>query len=340
MLFAFLDKHLSNSSSSERARLDQRLYDKLSDLAATHQLLITVRSHRPLNTNRDISDVKRTEDRRAWKIITAADEQIKSRPNPLRITKLQMYENLKRFLNLTPPSGKQDQTWLERSEATRNALTALWSHIRKDKEQWLSRDVLSASELDAELSILRAGSDPQNLAAVEQERDRILSRLHGPRKEIVTTPVQSTWDSTIESRVSTLPIREQAKVKTRPDLPAAANTDAETEYSSPADSASDGAKIRVRQQTMETFSHMFPTDANEGTKTVEWNAFVQAMADAGFLARHCGGSAVVFEQENVGGRIVFHKPHPVPKIDPIMFRCMGRRMSKWFNWNRHTFYVE
>jgi len=53
--------------------------------------------------------------------------------------------------------------------------------------------------------------------------------------------------------------------------------------------------------------------------------------------RHGGGSAVVFEGESLSGKIVFHKPHPVAKIDPIMFRVMGKRMNKWFGWTRDTF---
>jgi len=46
---------------------------------------------------------------------------------------------------------------------------------------------------------------------------------------------------------------------------------------------------------------------------------------------------VVFEGESLSGKIVFHKPHPVAKIDPIMFRVMGKRMNKWFGWTRDTF---
>lgn len=99
---------------------------------------------------------------------------------------------------------------------------------------------------------------------------------------------------------------------------------------------------------------MFPlrSGANEpqpAVKAIEWDTFVLPMSDAGFLARHTGGSAVVFEKQIAddaddaekckGGRIVFHKPHPVAKIDPVMFRCMGRRMEKWFGWGRGMFAI-
>lgn len=61
MPFAFLDKHLSTNPASERARMDQKLYDKLSDYAANHEILTAVLLHRPLNTSRDIDDVRNTE---------------------------------------------------------------------------------------------------------------------------------------------------------------------------------------------------------------------------------------------------------------------------------------
>ena len=68
------------------------------------------------------------------------------------------------------------------------------------------------------------------------------------------------------------------------------------------------------------------------------------MFNAGFVAINNGGSAVRFElhtaEEPDGGAIVFHKPHPVPKIDPIRLSWMGRRMAKWFEWSRERFILK
>ncbi len=77
------------------------------------------------------------------------------------------------------------------------------------------------------------------------------------------------------------------------------------------------------------------------SKSVEWNDFIHAMADVGFTARSNGGSAVLFERNpQLGGKIVFHKPHPVTKIDAIMLRSMGKRMTKWFGWSRELFVLD
>lgn len=54
---------------------------------------------------------------------------------------------------------------------------------------------------------------------------------------------------------------------------------------------------------------------------VYWDNFVDALSDVGFAARNSSGSAVIFENESLGeeghsgGKIVFHKPHPVSKIE-------------------------
>jgi len=61
------------------------------------------------------------------------------------------------------------------------------------------------------------------------------------------------------------------------------------------------------------------------------------MDDAGFMAANSGGSAVIFTKEGEG-RIVFHKPHPVAKIDQVILQSMGRRMGKWFKCSEIGFF--
>jgi hypothetical protein len=101
--------------------------------------------------------------------------------------------------------------------------------------------------------------------------------------------------------------------------------------------------VPVKERTFGIFNAMFPAANDETAKCIDWNTFVQAMGDVGFLARNGGGSAVIFEKSSdagPGGRIIFHKPHPVEKIDPVMFRSMGKRMAKWFGWHRDLFVLE
>ena len=91
---------------------------------------------------------------------------------------------------------------------------------------------------------------------------------------------------------------------------------------------------------MDMISYMLPATGSvtPPAKTIDWDSFVSAMTDVGFSARHGGGSAVIFEAEDAQkGKFVFHKPHPVAKIDPIMLRSVGKRMNKWFGWIRNAF---
>jgi hypothetical protein len=107
--------------------------------------------------------------------------------------------------------------------------------------------------------------------------------------------------------------------------------------------------IKVSMQSLKVFHLMFPLkQPGEASRHLQWDKFVHAMVDAGFTARNSSGSAVAFianinipdSTSGGGGRIVFHKPHPVPKIDPILLQVMGKQMARWFGWKRETFVSE
>ncbi|KAF2171385.1 hypothetical protein M409DRAFT_50831 [Zasmidium cellare ATCC 36951] len=97
--------------------------------------------------------------------------------------------------------------------------------------------------------------------------------------------------------------------------------------------------IEVNAESIRIFSRMF-SSGEESKGIVKWQQVVTAMADAGFAATHCGGSAVSFcpiEGASMKGSIVFHKPHPEPNVDSVMLHMMGKRLRKWFGWGNETF---
>lgn len=167
--------------------------------------------------------------------------------------------------------------------------------------------------------------------------------------------IQTQWGSAEEPKPSSTD--HKSKPKKRPELDPPLDTKlASVSISKPIPPPAPTVPILVKPRTIDTLSLMFPISSGTSEpqptfKAIDWDTFVLAMSDAGFLARHTGGSAVVFEKHTAeddndndaergrGGRIVFHKPHPVAKIDPVMFRCMGRRMQKWFGWSRGMFAV-
>jgi hypothetical protein len=63
----------------------------------------------------------------------------------------------------------------------------------------------------------------------------------------------------------------------------------------------------------------------------------QPMRDLGFVAQQSPGSAVTFIKTGGWDRIIFHKLHPVTKIDQCMLQAYGRRTACWFSWSREIF---
>lgn len=73
---------------------------------------------------------------------------------------------------------------------------------------------------------------------------------------------------------------------------------------------------------------MFISGHEKETKIVDWDSFVNAMNDVGFPATNTGaGSAVSFEADESRcpwtGKLNFHRPHPIAKIDPVMLHAMA-----------------
>lgn len=335
MLFAFLDCHLANSTPKERARIDEVLYRRISDLAAYHEMLVSVRLHRPQNAFRSLDDVKKSEGREAWRGFNVP--KVLGLTDAIRLgTPL-----LKEFYEAPLPGGLKDATWLKRSQAIRKALEAFWTGMRGHCHKILEDVKFSPKEVLANLETISAHLSAEYIEAVRTEEAQTV-----PGFERASDPLQRVWGSSTSSKPA-VPV-SKPKVKTRQaqqteELPGiedgvAGITLDSAEASSPV--------LPVTKRAFAVFTLMFSATAHEAAKTVEWDNFVYAMSDVGFSARNGGGSAVIFENETMGrggrshGKIVFHRPHPVAKIDPIMLHSMGRRMAKWFGWSRELFALE
>lgn len=317
-----------------------------------------------MSTNRDIDDVKRTEPRRAWRIITAASKEGKLEKKGIAGGFQTLGRLIKNFDSLPIPSGKQDLIWLERQQQSREALSSFWAKVRHHKQELLQSMNLPPEDVQASLEDLSADSSPQSIAAVEAERASILARLEKQAAAAVPSNklLQTQWGQNGASdllAVRTNPKRKKRAKSNEPTLP-------ETDSSEPIkettpddqnapqpipDSPHIAKKIPVKQRSLDVLTSLFPSPTNNSTRSINWDAFVLAMADVGFSARHSGGSAVSFEKvagsscggvenERGDGRIVFHKPHPTPKIDNVLLHAMGRRMRKWFGWEREGFCLE
>lgn len=337
-LFAFLENHLASSNPKEKARVDEVLYQKLSDLAACHEMLVSVRLHRPQNKARDIDEFE-AEKRIAWK----------GRKIPGYLTSDDTISLgtalLKDFYGAPLPSGPKNLTWISRSQYIRKALEAFWTGLRKTPKKVFEMSGFDAEEIRASLEVISSNLSQEYIDSVQAEEQEILVAIDRARIP-AKVPVQQEWGSS-DTNEGNAPL-SKIKSKTRPAKQAGSLEDIDhgvagmmakfVQVETP--------EVLVKKRAYDMLTLMFPATATESAKSIEWDMFVHAMSDMGFSARNAGGSAVVFEKGNLAeggatsGKIIFHKPHPIPKIDPIMLHSMGRRMAKWFGWHRDLFVLE
>ena len=360
ILFSFLENHLAASGPKEKARVDEFLYQKLSDLAACHEMLVSVRLHRPQNVARDIDEVVQSENRvawKAWKIPGYLTEEDTISLGTALLTD---------FYEAPLPSGQKNSIWLSRSQNIRQALEAFWRGLRKTPKWVLEKSDFSIEEIRESLEVISANLSQEYIDSVRAEAQQSLASIESATAPDAV-PMQKEWGSNTEIQPA-VPLSKN-KSKTRP----AKKVESTEEFHRPLagmmiDSGQQErtTKVGVKSRAYNMLRLMFPATAEESAKGIEWDLFVHAMIDMGFSARNGGGSAVVFENGNLsaaaaaaaaaeggerggggggaagaaGGKIIFHKPHPIPKIDSIMLHSMGRRMAKWFGWQRELFVLD
>jgi hypothetical protein len=340
LLLNFLESHLAKSDARERARVDEVLYKRLSDLAAAHQILFSVRLHRPQNTVRETWEILETEDRLAWKILnisTYHKEMVREFDNSKKLAEL----IVSNFLGAPGPVRQKNEAWLTQSQNVRKALELFWEGMRTSFKKLLKTTRLKEHEIWQYMEVVSVNLTTEYAEEVEAERQHMIEQIQRASKPAA---VQNEWRST-DAHETSKPVKVEyrAKAKSRPiQQPLSsveevdrevATLDIETKCTS------------VSKRAFEVLGLMFPTTAEETQKGVRWDLFVHMMVDMGFLARGGGGSAVVFEKLDISSshtrsRIVFHKPHPDPKIDPIILQSMGKRMAKWLGWRSGLFVLK
>lgn len=351
MLFAFLQDHLASNAWKERARLDEMIYRNLSDISTCHEMLVSVRLHRPQNRPRDIEEVEQSENREGWKQLrreppTMSKEAAESIGSAL----------VKDLYRQPAPNGPKNTAWLRRSQTTRTALEKFWASIRETIQRSFDGSAFSSGEIRSLLEIISANLSSDYREAVRSEEMRILA---GKEESVDPFLTHFLNEHEVGPQSKLTIVQRRPKTKTRGEKQADDPHPQPTEEQQPQSQSSEKPEtagptfvpvsVPVTRRALEVFALMFPRKGDrETSRSVDWDRFVHAMTDAGFTARSNGGSAVLFETHPdqhqhqrlpVEGKIVFHKPHPVSKIDTVMMRHMGKRMAKWFGWSREVFVV-
>jgi hypothetical protein len=325
--------HLSNNAL-EKKRLDEVTYQTLSDLSTCHEMLLAVRLHRPQNAARTVEEVRATEDRESWKLC-------RSESYTENLTLLQhIGASLNRdFFSAKPPTGPKNADWLVRSRALRTPLEKFWKSMRGVVRDELHGSAFNPAEVESLLQVISANLSAEYLQQEQQAEAEILAAI---RRVDEPQAVIGIFHEDEPRQVSSTIVTRREKAKTRGGQDSSIGDTKElqdntpTAHGEPTESTKNIA-IEVTKQSLGVFQLMFP-DKDDVVKDVLWDRFAHAMKDAGFAARNCSVSAVTFKQlSGEGGRTVFHKPHPIDKIDPVLLRIMGKRMTRWFGWRRETF---
>lgn len=356
LLFSFLENHLADSNFKEKSRVDEYLSGVLSDIAACHEILVAVRLHRPQNIARDIEEVVKSEDRKVWKV-WSRQRYCGTEKDMLKLGKAlirNFYEakfSSSRMHLATPmdvAENKVQRATFDRE--IKRALQSYWEGQRKDCINVWKREGFSEDQISDELGYISASrtQEYKDTARAEEEQLNALIEDSQNHKSSISTPLQNVWGP--EDSAPSLSTPKKSKEKTRPagapntsdpEL-ALANLDL-TPAPVPPEPPLETPKIRVKKRAYEMLSHMYPNNGESSSNGIEWDTFVHAMNDMGFSARSKGGSAVVFDKENIRegesrcGKIIFHRPHPESKIDAVILWGMGRRMGRRFGWGRGGF---
>ncbi|KAF1919968.1 hypothetical protein BDU57DRAFT_442892 [Ampelomyces quisqualis] len=325
MLLDMLDEHLGASSPAERGRLDEVLYDIVSDYITLVELLWTIRTHMPLYASRTIDECAQTENSLFWR-------QAKHRHHKKHVSSEKAIEALRKFQNTAPPSGQRNRQWLNQFEALHSTSQEFWKATAAGYEQ-IYRNLLPGVQFEQNMGFLFAWRDKQYTGRLEAKRKQILTDMQkpqAPESEDFFLPLPPA----IEQKVKLSVVPPKSKIKTRGE--GKAEDDPPVEQLATELEAT-RVTIHVSKRSYATFRYIFPVTPEERQKSIDWNTFVDSMTDAGFAASNGGGSIVTFENTIGGGKIIFHRPHPEPTVDPIMLQSMGNRLNRWFGWTRETF---
>ncbi|KAH8659697.1 hypothetical protein BGZ61DRAFT_464929 [Ilyonectria robusta] len=237
MLFAMLQEHMSNNPS-ERARLDEVIYQLLSDLATCHEMLMAVRFHRPQNAARTFKEVKETEDRHVWRWLRSRSSNVEDFGDPQGIG-MSLFKD---FYLAKTPTGPKTSVWLAQSQELRAALEKFWESIRR------------AIRKDFEDS---AFGPAEYLQDKQREEDAILAAI---QKSDSPQPATNFFDGAESCSATTTIAPRPEKTKTRgkqkDDITPAHNSAPGAQAESIA--VFEATAIKVTKQSLDIFLLMFP----------------------------------------------------------------------------------
>ncbi|EFZ01749.2 hypothetical protein X797_004359 [Metarhizium robertsii] len=347
-LVAALERHLQ-SNPGELKRVSVDMMRSISTIAAVSEARHHLRLFRHSSSWSWMTE-RYKDEMKAHRQCTACVEcgrgNIKEQPKLKRERRPLGFEEagqllLRDFYNRPAPSGPKNMARLQESRYQRHSIELFWENIRNGLRRGSEERAMRHETIRRTIAALSV-----HLTAEYAEVIQIEEASFTETAETKPEPSPFVHFGSSSSN-SCKPVIEVAtasdKIKTRSTE--RAGSESATEDNSITEKPI-VKKRAVPKHYLEIFHLMFPMSSEERCRTIKWDEFVHSMNHAGFIVSSCGGSAVRFELHDspddqgttISKTIIFHRPHPVPKIDPIMLRSeIGRRLTRRFGWTREHF---
>ena len=344
LVHVFLDEHLAKSKK-DAARVNQRLYDWISDLKLLDAFLNSIDSltPRPLPVSWDVAE-QFGDDRKAWRYLRAEIGSAKGDLRDRQVLKL------KDFAACRWPSGKRDKDWYRKAMNSRKALKAFWDEERAvDRAHLEGCGKISKADIDSDIAVKSYDLRPEYLELMKQERDTLQALLNAQDKPKVLSSVpvayepQTVWGTEQPSEPVKRSKAKGVKPAASPTPPDALQSRVNAAHLSLSGTTDDEPgpneapqHIAVKAESLRIFNQMYSAGDCVEKSSVGWKEVVAALVDAGLHTSQGEGSALTFLHSEKGS-ISFHRPHPDPTVYPIMLHVMGKRLAKHFGWDGSVF---
>lgn len=361
------DEILHNASDRERRRVSSSFLTLVGDVAAIDEVRTAIQCTRGINRNALTefrANPRFESERKERDELVRTSIKIRNEVADVQDLCSAAAPALKELCTKHPwPKRSTTMETAQRAADARDVLAQMWEKIRGVFKKGLIKHGMGGPVMKEYLEVwsLDLSQEYRSLRQTEQEEAKAAlkakiedrDRLRAANSALLQRP------KTMAARGSMTPENHRQAVlqdisTNKPKVKTHGESSNATLISTPADLSTsvsaevDVERIKVKLASLALLHQMFPLKnllsdssspgaARTETRSWKWQHFVDVMMDTGFNVSQGSGSAVSFEHSSGKGRIVFHQPHPQPIIDPVMLRFMGRRMNRWFGWQRETF---
>ncbi|KAI7032044.1 hypothetical protein KC327_g9712 [Hortaea werneckii] len=372
-LLSFLREQMDKRTQRKRATLHPLLEALLEDMAATHEAIEMLASYPlPLHDESRLNDLRDEFYRRDdW---LAFPKRINAVIQPLNVEENTLIKRVNELMALPAPGKKVTREEIERFEEGHVRLERFWTDavdimkglfdnfppLAREKEAiriWLeslfpchseeyqAQVAREREELEGSLDEIPCQPSSTNKSRMEASANPRFEASSGQQdkgQEPISLPLRLTKMEGHTAPSETTPVREKIKTRGLAPPPEPFPPERVEEGTQPPEPAL--PQIAVHREAYELFLRMFrPGECTKRTASVPWTAIEAAFADAGCTMEQRQGSAVAFLQHPTpsngdrAGRVVIHRRHPDPTVNPIALRDIAGKVRKYFGWTEESF---